>query len=241
LENFSARYPLETAVAPPRVLAASPLADRTTIFLPFSGPLTKNGLVESWSEFARLNVDYMNFAAPRLSRIVNGYSGQRSKLKQEFPRGLAGFPDRRSIYALSSIAGLSQIVFDARFLQEFDETSFLVALEEFPENLALLARGDDRTFLIGLTPIDRPNPQRLIYPNDGQEKVALDMISNQPLPATEDLKVWLDGSPVANPLKKIIVDGRETVRVEIPLDTAPRVRPYRVLVEGPEGEPFRFR
>ena len=141
LENYVPQYPLDAQNQPPPAvdfLAGLPNDDRGAIIaLPLVTELSNDGTVKSWSEFARLNTQYMQWLFPANLPTVNGYSGQRTKLMRELPAQTLDFPDQRSVNALRSIVGLRYVLYasskDPGFLQsEFDQR-----VKNLPGNLTL--------------------------------------------------------------------------------------------------------
>src|SRR5690606_17744046 len=103
------------------------------VVLPLARQLRSDGTIESWSDFARLNVSYMNWAYPAGAQIINGYSGQRTQIMREFPRAMVNFPDPRSTATLGSIINIRYIVVHTSQFENFDPALYF-SREELATN-----------------------------------------------------------------------------------------------------------
>ncbi len=141
LENYVPQYPLDAQDKPPPAidfLAGLPIDEQgAVIALPLVTELTNDGSVKSWSEFARLNTQYMQWLFPAHLPMVNGYSGQRTKLMRELPAQVLDFPDQRSVNALRSIVGLRYILYVSSRDPGFSQIEFDRRVKNLPGNLAL--------------------------------------------------------------------------------------------------------
>ena len=142
LESYTDSYPLQVPPKSPKVL--SNLAQRVkkedvVVFLPFTSTIKQNRTVSSWSDFAKRNVSYMNWAQEINVSSINGYSGQRSKIMREFPGKMQNFPDKRSINALGLITNIRYIVFDSSANENFNPSSFSAKVEGFAGVLKIVA------------------------------------------------------------------------------------------------------
>lgn len=159
-ENFS--YPLAKESPPPapivfEMLRSHAQINDAAIVLPFSGPLKESGEFISWKTFAKIQVSAMNWAEGIDVQLVNGYSGQQTKLMKELPRELVAFPDKRSLRALRSFAGLRYIVFAPTFLDTFSREDFDIRIRYHRDQLKLLqvdAQGNYLFEIIGEMPLD---------------------------------------------------------------------------------------
>lgn len=154
VEGFPTAFPLEEMPDRPEVLSnLSSVAteDTAVLFVPLADEVTRDG-VRSWGEFARFNTRYMNWSLGIPGRIVNGYSGQRSKLTLELPVALKDFPSDQSLKRLSTIAGLRFIVvvpdlWKTRSAQEIESK-----IGEFPERLSVIAKDKNGNLLLEFSP-----------------------------------------------------------------------------------------
>ncbi|RMD87416.1 MAG: hypothetical protein D6808_01455, partial [Candidatus Dadabacteria bacterium] len=144
-ENFTPVYPLGGELeTPPIFLNLSSTVENgaSAIVLPYARSLTRAGKIKSWSDFAFLNVNYMKWLNNAGVFSVNGYTGQRTWVMDNFPRKFSGFPDRRSVNTLAFVGGLRYIVVVPRFIKGFDREDFYRRLSRFPDELKVL--GEDR-------------------------------------------------------------------------------------------------
>ncbi len=152
LENLVTIYPLETALSTPPVLnKLNEIPNHGAIIgLPFSADLSERGQVESWSKFATLQGNFMHWFLETDHPTVNGYSGQRSWIINNFPRLLYNFPDKNSVVALSSVAGLRYILYCSSCQPHFNQDDFLRALQALESDLALISEDRSGNFLLEL-------------------------------------------------------------------------------------------
>ncbi len=153
VENLTLDYAFEPRLERPQAfveLAKLP-GKQPLIVLPFSSALDKDLSVISWGEYARINVNYMNWSLALNRPLVNGYSGQRSKIMLEFPAKTRGFPDERSLKALRSIVGLRYIIYLPGYNPALDQALFDSRLSNNPD-LTLVFRGTDGSYLLSYNP-----------------------------------------------------------------------------------------
>lgn len=151
LENQTTLYQLDLPLAKPIAIKEEKIPTGTFIGLPFAGELDANGAVKSWSEFARLQVYFMNWFEDSSLRSVNGYSGQRTKLMKDLPRRLAGFPDSRSLRELAMIAGLRRIVVVPQFMPNFNPAVFEATLGFYKNTLRIEDKDSLGNYLLSYT------------------------------------------------------------------------------------------
>ncbi len=256
LEQITLTFPLELIPEAPAVYRSIPLekipsaptvyrfadglltSQDAVISLPFAGELDQYGQVKRWSEFARLQVNYMNWSATIGRPTVNGYSGQRSKLIKELPRELANFPDRRSIQALSQIAGLRYIFFISKNLPYFDRVKFEVALKESSAWLSIVNQDENNNYLLQLRP-EAVLDERftLIAPQSTNGKLEIQIVSRGCSPESS-LEVFADDS--STPLTTIPCSAASTsTTTEIFLSKISKtVRPIRLTFRALGGANF---
>jgi hypothetical protein len=136
VEGLHQTYPLEPEV--PASTAFTELGNRleegdVVAILPLTSELKSNQTIKHWSNFAKLNIQYLHWLFPSGATTINGYSGQQSKIIKEYPRKLSGFPDRRSINAMKLLPGIRFVVYASQFVPEFDRDRFLAEVEQYPE------------------------------------------------------------------------------------------------------------
>lgn len=127
VENYCGNYPLEEKLEKSAVikhLENKASKNGVVIALPFTSSLKENNTVKSWSNFANYNVNYLNNYFDTNMKIVNGYSGQRSRIMTAIPGKLKNFPDESSINALSEISNLRYVVYNSNYDLNYDATTF---------------------------------------------------------------------------------------------------------------------
>jgi hypothetical protein len=152
LEGLHQTFPLEPST--PSSLAFEQLKEKlnehdVVAVLPLTSELKENYTVKHWSNFAKLNVQYLHWLFPAGARSINGYSGQRSKVMLEYPRKLSGFPDRRSLNALKLIQGTRFIIYCSQFVPDFNSNEFLQRAALYPE-LEFLYADEEGNYLFEL-------------------------------------------------------------------------------------------
>ena len=248
LENFNCIYPVQPASVPSgafNTLASSGFKNSfavepndVLIVLPLASELTPDRSVKSWSRFAVLNVNYMNWSAPSDVPLVNGYSGQRTRFMDKLPGRLADFPDSLSLKALAGIAGLRYILYVPRYAPEGSAGRLLGKAQTFSSELNHLLTDDQGNLLFEYTPTT---------------KIAKDFVLRAPsFPQgflhLELMALYQENSPVVNvPIRIMHDSGRENVStiqitangewkvysVRTPSDTN-RCLPISVSFEVPE-------
>lgn len=169
LEQALAKFPLESYTKAPEIVTSNiALTDReVTLALPYAGKITKDGGAESWVDFATKNVTFMNWFLGTNRWLVNGYSGLKSKITRELPKGLANFPDDRSIKTLSSLGALSKIFIFPHMISDYSEEVFTSKLALYKDQLKILSRDSAGNFLIGFAPRVLISPDfRVVVPGD---------------------------------------------------------------------------
>lgn len=152
-ENFHYSFPLEAArPAPAAFQRLSDLSadNHAFIMLPYAGAATPEGTPVSWQAFARYNVNAMHWAFPLKRFLVNGYSGQQTKLMRELPGQLAEFPDERSLLALRSIAGLRYVIVVSSLDPDFNHDSFGIKSRFVASDIRLIEADSAGNYLFEL-------------------------------------------------------------------------------------------
>lgn len=148
LENHVHTFPVEGDREPPQIfskLSSKVLPGNSVLVLPMTNEILPSGGVARWGDFARRNVDYMRWSYPLMA--VNGYSGIRTRILNEFPSLLERFPDRRSIDAIRKVSGLRYIVYLGSSLTSFDKEKFLKECASFPHVSVLEKEGSNDIIL----------------------------------------------------------------------------------------------
>jgi hypothetical protein len=142
VENFNFIFPLEKSPTRPEIFQTvgnmTNRSDAVFVF-PYFPPLDENKRIPpgGWGDFAKLNVNYMNWSIGTHFRLVNGYSGQTNWFMREYPQKLANFPDARSVRALSYIPNLKFILVIPSLIPNFDLNQFKTKLSELKDGLKI--------------------------------------------------------------------------------------------------------
>lgn len=134
---------------PPQITEKLPTEGTTLIVLPWTSE--RHARIESWSGFAKSQVQAMNWFALTPNIIVNGYSGMRSKLMTDLAEATRKFPDNRSLNILSTLVGLEKIIYLPEINGDLHFSSTKVS--------ETLGNNGERIFqLIGPFPVDENRP-----------------------------------------------------------------------------------
>ncbi len=192
IENLSLHLPLESeSLSPPVLVKLRDLAqeDEALIFLPLTQELDQNSRVKSWRDYAIKNVQAMNWSANLPLFLLNGYSGQRSKLMLEFPGRLQAFPDNKSLKTLEQIVGLRFIVVDTKALG--------LPLSTLPDSLKLIAQDERGYALLEFSPLTLLDANfTLLAPPFARATVKLELLNaGKKDQGNIPIDVLLDGKP----------------------------------------------
>lgn len=191
LENFNLSYPISALpAAPDNIQQLATIEPKAAVaFLPFAGELDSNNEVESWAEYAKLNMTYLLWSHPLKNPLLNGYSGQKTKLMKEFPRELKDFPSQRALNALSSIAGLRYVIYAPLFAANFDAKTFESKAASLSSQLKLLSLDAQGSYLFEIHPeIQTAGNKLLLYPAQHGGKMELEIRTAYKI-SSEKLKV----------------------------------------------------
>lgn len=242
IEGLARVYPLEpqtprSALAPTIAAHASP-AD-ALIVLPFSGPVDTSGDIVSWSEFARLNVDHMLTGLESNLPVVNGYSGQRTKLMREFAKHLIDFPSEESTNTLMQVANLHFVLFRSRYVTNFDPEAFSKTIETLKDRLRLISSDPAGDYLFELNGAMHLTNFKALIPPIEPGQLGLKLVA-PPLKDTPILTVDLTYSSSAGEIEltpiKLLSDGQsKEYFITLPKD-GDRVRPRQVDITAREKD-----
>lgn len=152
-ENRISTFPLDPPLPPPQAftaLATRAGEDAAVLALPFTGRNEKGEI--SWSRIATLNSKYAIWGAPFSFKLVNGYSGQRSRLQYALAEGLLSFPSVESLKEVGRVCGLEWIIVVPSLEKEWNEAKFKEDLKAFSSSLSLVESFADRSLLLKVNP-----------------------------------------------------------------------------------------
>lgn len=132
--------------------------DEPAIVLPFASR-AENGEV-SWRNLALLNTKYSLWATPLGIRLVNGYSGQRSRLQYDLSESLLSFPSSESVAQLARVCGLRRIVVLPGLIPDWDAKRFEAQLSSFSNSLSVEERLPDGSLILSLNASTEVSPER---------------------------------------------------------------------------------
>jgi len=237
LENYISHYPLQDLPARPHVYNILGDLQRSepgaAIVLPFARTLTHHGEIQSWSEFARDSVSYMNWSLESKAPIINGYSGQRTQIMRQFPRAMKDFPDLRAAIALGALANVRYVVNHTSSYESFDQLEYLAREELHFHNFEKVYEDDDGDILYRYHPPQTRLTQDFElrvpgYP-DGFLELEL-MALYQPDTPEYDLEIIEVDQLGSNTIARLRLEANgEWQFFSIPLPSAiQRARPYRI-------------
>lgn len=210
--------------------------DEPAIVLPFASR-AENGEV-SWRNLALLNTKYSLWATPLGIRLVNGYSGQRSRLQYDLSESLLSFPSRESLTQLDRVCGLRRLVVLPGLFQNWDAKRFEEQLSSFPNRLAVEERLPDGSLILWLHPgtnVHAESSPTFLVPR-GSSATLTRIAASGELGCTFTTTAVSEpgGAPVApGPWLSVFGDPQEKIAVELPA-LAQGVRPgtFTVSVSG---------
>jgi len=235
LENYSPVYPSDPLPAPSSVynyLAQQPRSTDAMIVLPLTSSLTEDGQVASWGDFARLNVASMLASFEAMRPLVNGHSGQKTKLMREYPKLLANFPEARSIAALTRIAGLRYIVYASANVAKFDREEFAKQIEMAANSVTFLQTDEAGNYLFELNAQTRLTEDfSLLLPSYPTGSLYIDLVAqyDNRIPKVI-LDVFLPDHFGDTAIHSVSLSANgEPVLATLPIpETSDRVRPLRM-------------
>jgi hypothetical protein len=246
LDNLVATIPLDAPAAVPKALAT--LADRSelrgaSVILPFAERI-EPGSGEGWTGMALLNSRYVlwgEFAgAQRALSLVNGYSGQRSKIQSRMMSYGQSFPEAPALDLFASVCGLRYVVVLPELysrIQGVDEETFLQKVNHNSAGLKALRRFDDGSILFTLARRESvvSGSEGLVFfaPREGDVDLELN-------PASSDgclVRVSTLGrgggkssQPVPVQVKEYLVKYKQRVKVAVPEGLLQRGSPHIIDV-----------
>lgn len=157
-ENSVSTIPLDTIPTAPQafdLVARESKKGEAVLALPFGGK-PQGREITSWSDIAILSSQYAQWATDSRLQLVNGYSGQRTKLQGELARVTASFPSRESFEYFAKICGLRWIVVTPTLLASWDEDSFMRQLGELSAYSSEVIVSPDKSVAIRLADVAIP-------------------------------------------------------------------------------------
>jgi hypothetical protein len=220
VENYNSDFPLSALPLKPENFTklAALESKGAAVVLPLAGELDSNNEVKSWSQYAKVNMTALLWAAGSNRPLVNGYSGQKTKIMRDFPRELKDFPSGRALNALGSIAGVKYIIYVPEFNPAFKREDFESQYRSFPSQLKLISTDEQGTYLFEIFPeLQNLNEKSILIPPGKPKKLAFE-IRTAFKQSFENAKVssFIDGT-VEVPFFEIKADGSWNTReINIP-------------------------
>jgi hypothetical protein len=237
VDNLVTTIPLDTPPPPAQAFMAlksgsEALGSGATLVLPFA-PSTTSTKSDSWSGVAILNSRYANWESSLNAKdlkLVNGYSGQRSKILTQLPRATQGFPDQVSLDYAARICGLNKIVVVPSFYTEWNEDDFTRRINDTSSAFSSTKRFDDGSYLLNLTRpkiISKDGSLPLFFaPRDTTARIEISPINNQEcLVTASSLGKSGEGDRVALQKSEYTVKNKQTISL-IPPATLSRASPH---------------
>lgn len=246
LDNLVATIPLDAPAAIPRAL--STLADRSelrgaSVVLPFAERI-EPGSGEGWTGMALLNSRYVLWGelagGERALSLVNGYSGQRSKIQGRMMRYAQSFPEAPALDIFAKVCGLRYVVALPELysrVQGIDEGAFMRNVNRNSAGLKALRRFDDGSFLFTLARrevVVSGDEERVFFaPRDGVVELELNPRSSDGcLVKVSSLGRGVGDSsdPVPVQVSEYLVKYKQSVTVNVPSGLLQRASPHLIEV-----------
>lgn len=226
LDNLVTTIPFDTplpAVQAFKTLATDSNARGATLILPFNQN-TVNDQPNSWSKVALLNSAYAIWESeipPHKINLVNGYSGQRSKLQMQLPRATRNFPDDTSLDFFARICGLRYIIVVPDLYESWNEAEFSQRLTTLSGSFSSVQRFDDGSILIILkrraVRIDSNTTAAFWSPHDGSIRFEFTPESSEQCTVTAtSLGKSVDGTQVALQSSEYAVSHKVNINLSAP-------------------------
>lgn len=174
LDNLLTTIPIDAPLPTAKAfstLISDPSARGAALVLPFSSKTSENSDY-GWSKVAVLNSSYALWMSstpdsqvtPTHISLVNGYSGQRSKLLTQLPRVTLNFPDQISLDYFARICGLRYIVVVPSLFDQWSDLLFDQKLKENGAAFTAVQRFDDGSILLTLAERELLGADHLLPP-----------------------------------------------------------------------------
>jgi hypothetical protein len=246
LDNLVATIPFDAPVAVPRAL--STLADRSelrgaSVVLPFAERI-EAGSGEGWTGMALLNSRYVLWGelagTERALSLVNGYSGQRSKIQGRMMRYAQAFPEAPALDLFAKVCGLRYVVALPELysrVQGIDEGAFMRKVNQNSSGLKALRRFDDGSILFTLARrevVVTGDEARVFFaPRDGGIELELNPRSSDGClvkVSTLGRSIGASSEPVPVQVSEYLVKYKQAVTVNVPSGLLQRASPHLIEV-----------
>jgi hypothetical protein len=219
LENWVCVYPIETIPATPDAvtqLKSIKPTNSAAIILPLTTSINTGGRVSSWSDFAFQNVNAMNWFAETDIKLVNGYSGIRSDIIENYPRKLSGFPDARSLTTLGLLPNLDYVVVLPQFTAHRTAQALLTALGNYSDQITPVYEGADGSVLLKFTPLtSHITKESFLLRVPSQQESALTISLRSPIEVHDNS----ESKEVVVDVLSVSLSGEETKITEVRIPT----------------------
>lgn len=237
LENSVSVLPFDAPDPMPQAVvahAAEPGVKQAAVYVPWSGSLNQQGMPE-WSEFAVLHSTYALWSsAARPFPIVNGYSGQRSKIQAMLNQALENFPSERSFHALAKVCGVKKVI-GSPHSKTLDAAQVTARLSgEFSKYISRVQPYDDGSLAIGLAAVgiavNDGDTATLFGPRHGVTSMVLEPIETHACSVSvASVTRGEDGALVPLHTQSFQLTGRQEIRL-IPPSGLSRASPHVISV-----------
>jgi hypothetical protein len=120
--------------------------------------------------------------------VVNGYSGQRSKLQVELPDILTRFPSEEAFSYLGRICGLRSVLVDPAAIDGWDRERFVAQVEQSSAHIADKRESADGSFTVQLNEYKhtvKPGSDLTLFgPSQSTTRISLETVSAVPCEVT---------------------------------------------------------
>lgn len=217
---------------PPAPLAFAALSKRVqpsdaAIVLPFTDRNEKGEA--SWHTLALLNTKYSLWAAPLKLRLVNGYSGQRSRLQYDLSESLLSFPSSQSVAQLSRVCGLRWAVVVPSLIPSWDAARFESELRALEGRVAVEERLSDGSLLLSLHPsltVTREAPATVLAPRSEGARLSF-QVEDASEPCALEASAVREGAESVEPQAPLTASASRGTEgfLNLPALPGPAVRP----------------
>ena len=155
-ENYLTYLPIDSVQPKPDIFALLHdvnIHKNAAVILPFSEEFPARSEM-SWRDFATKHTRYMIWSIATETPIVNGYSGQRTRLQEDLITALRNFPSDSSISILKRICGLRYIVVLKEGISPSRFAEILAALNSYASTLFIAGNDSAGNILLELKDLE---------------------------------------------------------------------------------------
>jgi hypothetical protein len=197
------------------------------------------------SEQAIVNTQYTLWSSAKgaVFPVVNGYSGQRTKIQKEIADISADFPDAKSLDYFSRICGLRTVFVIPSMSATWNATKFEEALAEWQGSFSKVTRASDGSLAIELAEreqvVTSAKPITFFAPRSSVARLTLSLATSEETSekcgvTVESLGKLADGEVAPLQSTSYLIVGQQEVRIPPPPELS-KASPHVLRVSSVQG------